>query len=321
MGSQPAPLPVDFAHLSDEELIQVHCANPANNEAILELWYRHGQPRRDGKETSQMISRFLRMIIFRSNSICPRNWPQDTFLNSSLSRAWRRFVNNIAGANLDTGAFVAWKWTITKSAAVEEYWDVKRRSKIKYVQFEDAEDEEEGGKRGLDVESLDQQKIPRVPYFDAPAESPPADEHSPDAILPDAESGNNPAEHSSGEDTTMEFDPGSRFRSRRRSRLGSGVMAGPLPHPEAALMSEERKKIVRKLLLLHQDEESNRTIVQRYFREVPVPMIALIKFGTPFNTAQKTARERSVYHELEHDLSSIQQLLGTHFGIKSLAEI
>jgi hypothetical protein len=306
---------VDFGRLSDEELVNLHCANPANDEAILELWYRHGQPRRGAKETSEMICRFLRMIIFRSNSMCPQNWEKDTFLNASLSRAWRRFVNNIAKANLNTAAFVAWKWTITKSAAVEEYWDVKRRSQIKWVQFEDAKElEDEGGKHGLDVESLDAQAICRTPYFNPEAETREPDDTTAEVVAVDPLT-------SPSTEQEIELDPSCRFRSRRRGRLGSGVMAGPLPHPEAALMSEERKKVIRQLLLLHDDEESNRTIVQRFFREVPVPMIARIKFGVPLDKAQRLARERSVYHELEHDLSSIQQLLLSRFGIKSLAEI
>src|ERR1700690_4381895 len=104
MGSQPVRLSVDTTTVPDQELIRLHCANPANDDAILELWYRHGQPRRGEKETSQMISRFLKIIIYRPNSICPQNWEKDTFLNASLSRAWRRFVNNIAVAKLDPRA-------------------------------------------------------------------------------------------------------------------------------------------------------------------------------------------------------------------------
>lgn len=99
-----------------------------------------------------------------------------------------------------------------------------------------------------------------------------------------------------------------------------GVMAQPLPTPDAKVRAEERKYVIRELLVRYAQKSdeaahSARLIRLRYFLGWELVKIVTYVYGTPASTRQEKTWERHVYRDMAHDYGSLRSLLASEFGI------
>jgi len=114
------------------------------------------------------------------------------------------------------------------------------------------------------------------------------------------------------------------FRSKRKQRLW-GVMAQPQPRPDAALSTQERKLIVKLLLIDHlmspAKADSSDVIVRHYFRDWTVARIAVLKFGYVQDDTSRDRHEKRVWDSIRHDLLSMRKTLKTKFRITTFRQV
>jgi hypothetical protein len=117
---------------------------------------------------------------------------------------------------------------------------------------------------------------------------------------------------------------GGHFRSKRKERLW-GVLAQPLPRPDAALSAKERRLIVKLLLIDHimspAKADSSDVIVRHYFRDWPVARIAVLKFGHPPDVTVRNRHEKRIRDSLNHDERSMHKTLKTKFRIIAFRQV
>ncbi len=151
-----------------------------------------------------------------------------------------------------------------------------------------------------------------------PADEP--DNLAPEEIVLDQRQEVGGAERDAGEMP----QPGKPFRSKRKQRLWS-VMAQPLPRPDAALSTQERKLIVKLLLIDHitspAKADSSDIIVRHYFRDWPVARIAILKFGNAPDDTARDRYEKRVWDSIRHDLRAMHKTLKTKFKITTFRQV
>jgi len=102
-------------------------------------------------------------------------------------------------------------------------------------------------------------------------------------------------------------------------------MAQPLPRPDAALNAQERKLIVKLLLIDHLTSpgkaDSSDVLVRRYFRDWTVAAIAILRFGHPPDVTARNRHEKRVRDTIAHDLLSMRKTLKAKFRITALRQV
>lgn len=111
-----------------------------------------------------------------------------------------------------------------------------------------------------------------------------------------------------------------RYRSKRL-----GVLAQPLPRPDAKISLHERKLIV-KLLLLHHLTTRERAdcmdvIVRLFYRDWPIAQIAIWMYGPPESDTMRDRHEKRVRDTAKHNLISMRKVLKTKFHITEFKQV
>jgi hypothetical protein len=297
--------PLQLEKLSSEELLRHFCETP-EEMYILALWERF----MDRKNRKGL---YWDLRWKARGSSCPRGCnPEWLFLGSQM-RAFFRFKRHIGqfAGRLDTPSFMAYKKKLVLGSIIDEYRFITGQSKKIWVRIDEKFDVvDDMGKlvrtdRAEELElweELDRARLEDEQRIVAdeegleggeeirthPAEEP--DSLPPEEVVIDQRQEVGGAEGDAGGMP----QPGGPFRSRRKERLW-GVLAQPLPRPDAALSAMERRLIVKLLLIDHitspAKADSSDAIVRHYFRAWPVARMAVLKFGY---APDDTARDRQV---------------------------
>jgi hypothetical protein len=327
--SQPTRAPLQLEKLENEELLRYFCETH-EEMYVLALWKRIAD-----RQLNWMARRF-----------CPHWYNPEWMVLGSSSRAIKRFQKHVCGftAKLETPSFGAYKALLLKSAVIDEYRFVKGQGRGIFLQFGVYDVVDDTGalirtKREAEADLLEQLERAR--------------EEDERRITGEEEGGVEPAEESLGEVAegdelnkaiaalldTMEdprapeaprpVQPEARRRrrqyvSRRALRL-LGVLAQPIPRPDAALSSKERKQIVTLLLLHHLTNEakanSNDAIVRFYFRNWTKADMAVLFYGDPPDATVRNRNEKRVRDTLIHDLLSLRRTLKMKFNITTFRQV
>jgi DNA-directed RNA polymerase specialized sigma24 family protein len=113
------------------------------------------------------------------------------------------------------------------------------------------------------------------------------------------------------------------FRSKLFRYYGRAQKIAP---PDAGIKTEERKFVVRELLIRYsvvsdENAHSARLIRLRYFREWEIIKIVEYVYGEPASTRQEETWKRYVYREMAHDYENLRPLLASEFGIRELWQV
>ena len=249
--------PVDPAKLSDKDLVKLFCANRKEQVLATELWRRYGDQLRES----------LKRLVFSRHSLCPDFVDRKTFLDSTFSRVYLKFLGGICGfRELDSPpSLKAWLNRVTKTAGIEEYrWLTRSRTQIIELGLEEVSPEEVSA---IPEETSEEEKRP--------------------------------------------------FRTKLLSFYGR---AQKIPPPDAAIKAEERKFVVRELVVRYtQESDENahcaRLIRLRYFLEWELVKIVTYVYGTPASARQEKTWERHVFRDMARDYENLRSLLASEFGI------
>lgn len=112
----------------------------------------------------------------------------------------------------------------------------------------------------------------------------------------------------------------SKYGMSSASRQDRGVMAQSPPAPDAEIMSQERKYVIREVLVRYaerseDDAHSARLIRLRCFLAWELAKIIDYIYGAPESPRQGLTWERAIYRQLAHDYENLQVLLRRDFGI------
>jgi hypothetical protein len=118
----------------------------------------------------------------------------------------------------------------------------------------------------------------------------------------------------------------SKYPRSATAGTGRGIMAESPPAPDAKVRAEERKYVVRELLVRYaQESDENahcaRLIRLRYFLAWDLMKIITYVYGTPASTRQQKAWERHIYRDMAHDYEELRMLLQRDFGITGLWQV
>jgi hypothetical protein len=118
----------------------------------------------------------------------------------------------------------------------------------------------------------------------------------------------------------------SRYSNLATERTGRGVMAQPLPAPDAKTKAEERKYVTRDLLVRYaQESDENahcaRLIRLRHFLDWELTKIVAHVYGTAASPRQQKTWERYVLRDMAHDYEELRGLLKREFGITALSQV
>jgi hypothetical protein len=331
---QPTRAPLQLEKLSSEELLQHYCETP-EEIYILALWERFMD-----RKNRKGLYWDLRWKARASR--CPRGCNPEWLFLGSQTRAFFRFKRNIPkfAGRLDTPSFAAYKKLLVEGSTIDEYRFLTGQSKKIWVRIDEEFDVvDDMGKllrtdRAEELElweELDRARLEDEQRIGAeeegadgeeiqtqPAEEP--DNLASEEIVLDQRQEVGGAERDTGE---MPHPTGP-FRSKRKLRL-FGVLAQPIPRPDAALSAQERKLIVKLLLLAHitspAKADSSDSIVRHYFRDWPVARVAVLKFGYAPDDTVKDRHEKRVWDTIRHDLLSMRKTLKTKFKITTFRQV
>ncbi len=275
-------------------------------------------------------------------SSCPRGCNPEWLFLGSQTRAFYRFKINIVKfvGRLDTPSFMAYKKLLVKSSIIDEYRFLTGQSKKIWVQIdekfavvddmgnivrtdraEELELWEELDRARLEDEqriATEEESLAGGEEIQTQSAEGPDNLDTAEIVLDQRHEGGG-AERDVGE-----IPPPEPFRSRRKQRL-FGVMAQPLPRPDAALSAQERILIVELLLTDHLTSpakaDSSDTIVRHYFRDWPVARIAVLKFGYAPDDTIKDRHEKRVWDTVRHDLRAMHTTLKTTFKITTFRQV
>jgi len=126
----------------------------------------------------------------------------------------------------------------------------------------------------------------------------------------------------SGESPTQEVERPP-FRTKLLSFYGR---AQKIPPPDAGIKAEERKFVVRELLVRYavvsdDNAHSAQLIRLHYFSEWEVSKIVGYVYGNPASTRQEETWTRYVYRDMAHDYGNLRPFLASEFGIKELWQV
>ena len=334
MGTfQPTRAPLQLEKLENEELLQHYCET-LEEMYVLALWERF-MDRKNRKGLYWDLKWKTRA------SGCPRGCnPQWLFLGSQ-TRAYYRFKKNIVkfAGRLDTPSFMAYKKLLVKGSIIDEYRFLIGQSKKIWVQIDEKFDvvDDMGNivrtDRAEEIElweELDRARLEDEQRIAAeedgtdweeiqtqPTEDP--DDLSTAEIVLDQHK-----ELGGAEPVAETPQPKKTFRSKRKQRLW-GVMAQPQPRQDAALSTQERKLIVKLLLIDHlmspAKADSSDVIVRHYFRHWTVAAIAILKFGHASDITIRNRHEKRVWDSIRHDLLSMRKTLKTKFKITTFRQV
>jgi len=113
------------------------------------------------------------------------------------------------------------------------------------------------------------------------------------------------------------------FRTKLLSFYGR---AQKIPPPDVEIEAEERKFVVREVLVRYNQEsdenaDSARLIRLRYFREWEISKIVGYVYGKPTSTRQEKTWERHIFRDMAHDYENLRALLKRDFGITVLRQV
>ncbi len=325
--------PLQLEKLSAEELLQHYCATP-EEIYILALWERFMD-----RKNRKGLYWDLRWKARASS--CPRGCNPEWLFLGSQTRAFFRFKRNIGkfAGRLDTPSFLAYKKQLVLGSIIDEYRFLKGQGQMIWVRIGEFDVVDDTGKlvrtdraEQLELmEDLDRARLEDEQRIAAeedgvegeeiqtqPAEEP--DDPAPEEVVLDQPQEVDEAERDAGEMP----QPGNPFRSKRKKRLW-GVLAQPLPRPDAALRTQERKLIVKLLLIDHitspAKADSSDIIVRHYFRDWPIARIAVLKFGHPPDVKLRNRHEKRIRDSRNHDLRVMHKTLKTKFRITAFRQV
>ena len=333
--SQPTRAPLQLEKLSSEELLQ-HYYETLEEMYVLALWERF-MDRKNRKGLYWDLKWNTRA------SGCPRGCNPQWLFWGSQTRAYYRFKINIVKfvGRLDTPSFMAYKKLLVKDSIIDEYRFLTGQSKKIWVQIDenfDVVDDMGNIVRTDRAEELelweeldrgrleDEQRIAAeevVVEGGEEIETQPVEE--PDNLVPEESAIDQHKEVGGAEPDVAETpQPEKPFRSKRKQRLW-GVMAQPQPRQDAALSTQERKLIVKLLLIDHlmspAKADSSDVIVRHYFRDWTVARIAVLKFGYVPDDTARDRHEKRVWDSIRHDLLSMRKTLKTKFRITTFKQV
>ena len=326
--------PLQLEKLSSEEVLQHYCQT-LEEIYILALWERFMD-----RKNRKGLYWDLRWKARASS--CPRGCNPDWLFLGSQTRAFYRlkiYICKFVG-RLDTPSFSAYKKQLVLGSIIDEYRFLTGQSRKIWVQIDETfcvvddmgnivrtnRAEELELWEDLDRARLEDEQRIAVEEDGAeweeiqtqPTEEP--DDLSTAEIVLNQHQEVGGAEGDIGE-TPEPIKP---FRSKRKKRL-FGVMAQRLPRPGAALSAQERKLIVKLLLIDHitspAKADSSDIIVRHYFRDWPVARIAILKFGYAPDDTVKDRHEKRVWDTIRHDLRAMHKTLKTKFRITTLRQV
>jgi hypothetical protein len=326
--------PLQLEKLTAEELLQHYCEAP-EEIYILALWERF-MDRKNRK------SLYWDLKWKTRTSSCPRGCNPDWLFLGSQTRAFFRFKRNIGkfGGRLDTPSFGAYKKKLVLDSVIDEYRFLKGQGQKIWVQIDQTFSvvDDMGNIVRTDraeqlelMEDLDHARLEDAQRIAAEEEGVEREEIQ----TQPAEEPDNPAQAEVALDQPQEVggaegdagempQPGGPFRSKRKERLYR-ALAQPLPRPDAALSTQERKLIVKLLLIDHLTSsakaDSSDEIVRRYFRDWTVAAIAILKFGHPPDVTVRNRHEKRVRDTITHDLLSMRKTLKTKFRITTFRQV
>lgn len=332
---QPIRAPLQLEKLTPEELLQHYCETP-EEMYVLALWERFMD-----RKNRKGLYWDLRWKARASS--CPRGYDPEWLFLGSQTRAFFRFKRNIGrfAGRLNTPSFMAYKKALVLHSVIDEYRFLKGQGHAIWVQIDDKFDvvDDTGKLVRTDraeqlelMEDLDRARLEDEQRIAAeeegvegedeiqtqPAEEP--DNPAPEEVVLDQPQEGGEAERDAGEMP----QPRGRFRSKRNERLFR-PLAQPLPRPDAALSTQERKLIVKLLLTDHLTSpakaDSSDTIVRHYFRDWPVARIAVLKFGYAPDDTVKDRHEKRVWDTIRHDLRAMHKTLKTKFRIIAFRQV
>jgi hypothetical protein len=326
--------PLDLEKLSAEELLQHYCERP-EEIYVLALWERF----MDRKNRKGL---YWNLRWKARASSCPRGCNPDWLFLGSQTRAFFRFKRNIGkfAGRLDTPSFAAYKKQLVLGSIIDEYRFLTGQSRKIWVQIDETfcvvddmgnivrtdRAEELELWEDLDRARLEDEQRLAVEEDGAeleeiqtqPTEEP--DDLSTEEIFSDQHQEVDDAKRDAGETPAL----GKPFRSKRKERLYR-ALAQPLPRPDAALSTQERKLIVKLLLIDHitspAKADSSDVLVRCYFRDWTVAAIAILKFGHPPDVTVRNRHEKRVRDTITHNLLSMRKTLKTKFRITTLRQV
>ncbi len=326
--------PLQLEKLSSEELLQHYCETP-EEIYILALWERFMD-----RKNRKGLYWGLRWKARASS--CPRGCNPEWLFLGSQTRAFFRFKRNIGkfAGRLDTPSFAAYKKELVKGSIIDEYRFITGQSRKIWVQIDETFDVvddmgnivrtdraeelerweeldrarlEDERRIAAEEEGVEGEEIQSQPTGD------PDNLDTAEIVLDQVHAGGG-AEPDVGEMP----QPGGPFRSKRKLRL-FGVLAQPLPRPDAALSTKERNQVVKLLLIDHLTSpakaDSSDTIVRHHFRDWTVASIAVLKLGYPPDDTVKDRHEKRVWDTIRHDLLSMRKIMKTKFRITTLKQV
>ena len=327
--------PLQLEKFSSEELLRHYCETP-EEMYILALWERF-MDRKDRKGLYWDLRWKAR------GSSCPRGCNPEWLFRGSQTRAFFRFKRNIGrfAGRLDTPSFMAYKKLLVLGSIIDEYRFIKGQGQRIWVQIDEKFDvvDDMGNIVRTDraeqlelMEELDRARLEDEQRIAAEEEgveggeetqTQPAEE--PDGLAPDDVVLEQPQEAGGAERDVGEIpQPMGPFRSKRKERLW-GVLAQPLPRPDAALSAKERRLIVKLLVIDHitspAKADSSDAIVRHYFRHWPVARIAVLKFGHAPDDTARDRHEKRVWDTIRHDLRAMHKTLKTKFKITAFRQV
>ncbi len=327
--------PLQLEKLSAEELLQHYCETP-EEIYILALWERF----MDCKNRKGL---YWDLRWKGRASSCPRGCNPEWLFLGSQTRAFFRFKRNIRkfAGRLDTPSFAAYKKALVKGSVIDEYRFITGQSRKIWVRIDEKFDvvDDMGNlvrtDRAEQLELMEELDRARLEHEQRIAAEEEGVEGGEEIQTPPAEEPDNLASEEivldqrqevggAGPDVGEMPQPRGPFRSKRKLRL-FGVLAQPLPRPDAALSTQERKLIVKLLLLDHitspAKADSSDSIVRHYFRDWPVARIAVLKFGYALDDTVRDRYEKRVWDTIRHDLLSMRKTLKTKFKITTFKQV
>jgi hypothetical protein len=118
----------------------------------------------------------------------------------------------------------------------------------------------------------------------------------------------------------------SKYTTTTAEGTSRGVMAQPLPAPDAKVKAEERKYVIRELLVRYaQESDENahcaRLIRLRYFVGWELTKIVTHVYGTPGSSRQEKSWERHVFRDMADDYENLMAVVKREFGITALWQV